>query len=35
MALVNVFGGIFSFKQTVKIVQPDKTVVKLHFGTVE
>lgn len=35
MALVNIFGGIFSFKQRVKIVQTDRTVVKLHFGIVE
>lgn len=35
MALVNGFGGMFSFKQTVKIAQPDRTVVKLHFCTVE
>lgn len=35
MALVNVFSGIFCFKQTVKIVQSDRTVVKLFFGALE
>lgn len=35
MAPVNGFGGIFSFKQTVKIEQPDRTMIKLHFGNVE
>lgn len=35
MALVNVFGGIFHFKQTVKMVQPNRTVMKLLFGALE
>lgn len=36
MVLINIFGGIFNFKQTIKIAQLEGSLeVKLLFGTLE